>query len=124
MISPTFFANRIVMIREKKKSRAKAALVLSDLLPVTRDFAFVLDATVASGDVIKAAAGADKALISGVTVFDVFEGGTLAAEGRKSLAYALRFRAADRTLTADEASQARAAAVREAAARVGAVLRG
>ena len=71
---------------EKKKSRAKPPLILSGLLPVTRDFAFVLDAKVAAGDVIKAAVSADKALISNVTVFDVFEGGSLAAEGKKSLA--------------------------------------
>ena len=49
---------------EKKKSRAKPALAAADLLPVRRDFAFVLEKGVAAGDVIKAAAGADKALIS------------------------------------------------------------
>ena len=45
-------------------------------------------------------------------------------ENRKSLTFALRFRAADRTLTEDEASEARDAAVRRAAEQVGAVLRG
>jgi phenylalanyl-tRNA synthetase beta chain len=45
----------------------------------------VLDRKVAAGDVVKAAAGADKALISGVSVFDLFEGSALAAEGKKSL---------------------------------------
>jgi len=50
--------------------------------------------------------------------------GEQAGEGRKSLSYTLRFRAADRTLTAEEASTAREAAVAEAARRTGAVLRG
>jgi len=49
--------------------------------------------------------------------------GSQVGEGRKSLAYTLRFRAADRTLTAAETTDARDAAVAEAARRVGAVLR-
>ena len=71
---------------EKKKSRTKPVLSTSDLLPVRRDFAFLLDRKVPAGDVVKAAAAADKALIAGVSVFDLFEGGALAAEGKKSLA--------------------------------------
>jgi phenylalanyl-tRNA synthetase beta chain len=55
-------------------------------------------------------------------LFDVYTGDQV-GEGRKSLAYTLRFRAPDRTLTADEASQAREAAVAEATRRTGAVLR-
>ena len=55
-------------------------------------------------------------------LFDVYTG-EQAGEGRKSLAYTLRFRAPDRTLTAEEASAARDAAVAEAARRTGAVLR-
>lgn len=74
------------MPAEKRKSKAKAALVAGDLLPVRRDFAFVVGRDVAAQDVIKAAQGADKALISGVLVFDLFEGGSLAAEGKKSIA--------------------------------------
>src|ERR1017187_1948128 len=54
---------------------------------------------------------------------DVYTGAQ-AGEGRKSLAYTLRFRAPDRTLTAEETTAARDAAVAEAARRVGAVLRG
>ncbi|WP_067668950.1 phenylalanine--tRNA ligase subunit beta [Nocardia miyunensis] len=61
-------------------------------------------------------------LLEDIALFDVYEGAQ-AGEGRKSLTYALRFRAADRTLTEDEASAARDAAVEAAAASVGAVLR-
>ena len=84
---------------EKRKARAKAALVLPDLLPVTRDFAFVLDAQVAAGDVVKAASAADKALISAVTVFDVFEGSKLVAEGKKSIAIEVTLSPSTATLT-------------------------
>jgi phenylalanyl-tRNA synthetase beta chain len=84
---------------EKKKSRTKSPLVLSDLLPVTRDFAFVLDAKVAAGDVIKAAHTADKALITNVSVFDVFEGGSLAADGKKSLGIEVTLAPGSVTLT-------------------------
>lgn len=84
---------------EKRKSRAKPSLVLSDLLPVTRDFAFVVDSKVAAGDVIKAAAAADKALITNVAVFDVFEGGSLATEGKKSLAIEVTLSPGSVTLT-------------------------
>lgn len=84
---------------EKRKSRAKAALVQSDLMPVRRDFAFVLDAEVHAGDVVRAALGADKALISGVSVFDVFEGGALGAEGKKSVAIEVTLQPTTDTLT-------------------------
>ncbi len=84
---------------EKKKSRAKSALAATDLLPVTRDFAFIAARDVAAGDVVRAAAGADKALIQSVTVFDVFEGGTLASEGKKSLAIEVTLQPATETLT-------------------------
>ena len=62
-------------------------------------------------------------LLEDVRLFDVYTGAQ-AGEGSKSLAYTLRFRAPDRTLTADEVSEARDAAVTEAARRTGAVLRG
>ena len=84
---------------EKRKSRAKALFAQSDLLPVRRDFAFVLDASVNAGDVVRAALSADKVLIAGVSVFDVFEGGALAAEGKKSVAIEVTLQPATETLT-------------------------
>jgi phenylalanyl-tRNA synthetase beta chain len=84
---------------DKRKSRTKPLLVLSDLLPVTRDFAFVVDAKVAAGDVVRAASAADKVLITQVSVFDVFEGGSLAAEGKKSLAIEVTLSPGAATLT-------------------------
>ncbi|MGI8870864.1 MAG: phenylalanine--tRNA ligase subunit beta [Mycobacteriales bacterium] len=61
-------------------------------------------------------------LAESVELFDVYRGGRI-GEGRKSLAYSLRFRADDRTLTAEEANNARDAAVRAAESAVGARLR-
>jgi phenylalanyl-tRNA synthetase beta chain len=84
---------------QKAKSRAKSRLEAADLLPVRRDFAFVLDRDVAAGDVVRAAAGADKALISDVQVFDVFESGALAEEGKKSLAVEVTLQPTSETLT-------------------------
>ena len=87
---------------EKKKSRAKSPMASADLLPVRRDFAFVLDKGVAAGDVVKAALAADKTLISNVTVFDLFEGGSLAQEGKKSLAIEVTMQPQHQTLTEAE----------------------
>ena len=83
---------------EKRRSRARPPLDVGDLLPLTRDFAFVLDRNVPAGDVVRAAQGADKALIAAVSVFDVFEGGSLGHD-KKSLAIAVTLAPKDRTLT-------------------------
>jgi phenylalanyl-tRNA synthetase beta chain len=84
---------------QRKKGGAKPALQAADLMPVRRDFAFVLDAGVAAGDVVRAAMGADKSLIENVSVFDVFEGGTLAEAGKKSLAIEVTLQPVSETLT-------------------------
>jgi phenylalanyl-tRNA synthetase beta chain len=62
------------------------------------------------------------ALLESLTLFDVFEGAQVGA-GRRSLAFGLRLRATDRTLTAEEANGVRDAAVAEAGRRTGAALR-
>jgi len=97
----------------------------------TQDVALVVPAVVPAAEVeaaLVAGAGETGAAGGGVfleaiRLFDVYTG-EQAGEGRKSLAYKLRFRAPDRTLTAEEASAARDAAVAEAQRRTGAVLRG
>ena len=86
----------------KSKSAARPALEALDLLPVTRDFAFVVDQAVEADKLIKAARSADKQLISDVGVFDVFAGGALAAEGRKSLAIEVTLQPRGKTLTDEE----------------------
>ncbi|GHG67747.1 phenylalanine--tRNA ligase subunit beta [Streptomyces griseocarneus] len=89
----------------------------------TQDVALVVDASVAAADVEAALRSGAGELLESLRLFDVFTGPQL-GEGKKSLAYALRFRADDRTLTAEEASAARDAAVRAAVESTGAVLRG
>ncbi|MEV5883363.1 phenylalanine--tRNA ligase subunit beta [Streptomyces sp. NPDC052020] len=90
----------------------------------TQDVALVVDAFVPAADVEAALREGAGDLLESIRLFDVYENADQLGEGRKSLAYALRFRAADRTLTVDEASAARDAAVALAGERTGAVLRG
>jgi phenylalanyl-tRNA synthetase beta chain len=88
-----------------------------------QDVALIVDAGVPAADVEAALVdGAPADLLESVRLFDVYTGAQV-GEDRKSLAYTLRFRAPDRTLTAAEAADARDAAVAEAERRVGAVLR-
>ncbi|WP_405878616.1 phenylalanine--tRNA ligase subunit beta [Streptomyces sp. NBC_01384] len=89
----------------------------------TQDVALVVDKTVPHVDVEAALREGAGELLESIRLFDVYESGEQLGEGKKSLAYALRFRAADRTLTVDEASAARDAAVALAAGRTGAMLR-
>ncbi|WP_405010470.1 phenylalanine--tRNA ligase subunit beta [Kitasatospora sp. NBC_01539] len=89
----------------------------------TQDVALIVDSAVPAAEVEAALRDGAGELLEAVRLFDVFTG-EQAGAGKKSLAYTLRFRAADRTLTADEASAARESAVAVAAARTGAVLRG
>ncbi|MFD3439280.1 phenylalanine--tRNA ligase subunit beta [Streptomyces sp. NPDC058685] len=89
----------------------------------TQDVALVVDGQVPAADVEKALTDGAGELLESIRLFDVFTGEQI-GEGKKSLAYALKFRAPDRTLTVEEASAARDAAVALASERTGAVLRG
>ncbi|MYW06027.1 phenylalanine--tRNA ligase subunit beta [Streptomyces sp. SID3343] len=89
----------------------------------TQDVALVVDAAVPAAEVEAALVEGAGELLESVRLFDVYTGAQV-GEGSKSLAYALRFRAGDRTLTVEEATAARDAAVALAAERTGAVLRG
>ena len=88
----------------------------------TQDVAVVVPESVPAADVAAALRAGAGDLLEDVRLFDVYTGSQL-PEGQKSLAYTLRFRAADRTLTAAETTRARDCAVAEAADRLGAVLR-
>jgi len=103
------------------------APTLSAYPVAVQDVALIVDASIPAADVERAlvagAAGAGDLALEDLNLFDVYTGDQ-AGEGRKSLAYTLRFRAPDRTLTAEEASAARDVAVAEAGRQVGAVLRG
>ncbi|HEX2130655.1 MAG TPA: phenylalanine--tRNA ligase subunit beta [Actinophytocola sp.] len=90
--------------------------------PVLLDVALVVDAGVPVAEVAATLRGGGGDLLEDLHLFDVFTGEQV-GEGKRSLAYALRFRAQDRTLTLEEATAARDAAVTAATERHGATLR-
>ncbi|MEU2111243.1 phenylalanine--tRNA ligase subunit beta [Streptomyces sp. NPDC019507] len=108
---------------ERAGEGALQAPRISTFPVATQDVALVVASEVPAADVEKALQEGAGELLESIRLFDVFEGEQIGV-GRKSLAYALRFRAPDRTLTVEEASAARDAAVALAGERTGAVLRG
>lgn len=106
----------------KKPTRTKPALDLSALMPLTRDFAFVVDKSITAGAILKAARGADKALIRDVNVFDVFEGSHV-GEGKKSVAIAVTLQPTDKTLTDEDIDKVSAAIIAAVTKTSGGVLR-
>ena len=81
----------------RKSGSTRPALDIRDLQAVERDFAFVVDADVEALTLVIAAAGADKALIDEVRVFDEFIGGNL-GDGKKSIAFTVRLQPTETTL--------------------------
>ena len=107
----------------KKPTKGKPALKLSDLMPVERDFAFVLDRGVPAATLLRAARNADKALITGVDIFDLFEGAGV-GEGKKSVAIRVTLQPTDKTLTDEEIDKVGAAVVAAVGKATGGTLRG
>jgi phenylalanyl-tRNA synthetase beta chain len=104
------------------KRRKKAAPDLAAFQPVRRDFAFIVDGAVAADGVVRAAKGAERALITGVTLFDVYEGGQM-ADGKKSLGVEVTFQPRERTLTDAEIEAACQKVIAAVAKATGATLR-
>ncbi|MEA2862935.1 MAG: phenylalanyl-tRNA synthetase beta chain, partial [Bradyrhizobium sp.] len=107
---------------KRKPTRAKAALELSPFQPVSRDFAFIVDRTVKAGDIVRAAQGADKKLVTDVTVFDVYEGKGI-DEGKKSIGIAVTIQPREKTLTDQEIDAVAAKIVAEVTKKTGGTLR-
>lgn len=107
----------------RKATTNKGAAQIRDLQAVERDFAFVVDAQVEALTLINAAAGADKALIEDVRVFDEFIGGSL-GEGKKSLAVTVRLQPTEATLKDKEIEAVSAKIVDKVAKATGGMLRG
>ena len=97
-----------------KPTKIKPKLEISDLQPVSRDFAFIVDRDSAAGDLVKAAQGADRALIADVAVFDVYEGKGV-PEGKKSIGLAVTLQPREKTLTDAEIEAVAQKIVAEAA---------
>ncbi|WP_370270159.1 phenylalanine--tRNA ligase subunit beta, partial [Nioella sp.] len=107
----------------RKAATTRPALKVSDLQAVERDFAFVVDANVEALTLVNAAAGADKALIEEVRVFDEFIGGSL-GEGKKSLAITVRIQPTETTLKEKDLEAISTKIVEKVQKATGATLRG
>jgi phenylalanyl-tRNA synthetase beta chain len=106
-----------------KPTKIKPKLEISDLQPVSRDFAFIVDRAAPAGDLVKAAQGADRNLITDVAVFDVYEGKGI-PEGKKSIGLAVTLQPREKTLTDTEIEAVAQKIVAEAEKKCGATLRG
>ncbi len=110
----------------KVKTPTRAALTLSDLQAVDRDFAFVVDAKVEALTAVNAALGADKLLIDSVKVFDQFTGEKAESQmgvGKKSIAFTVRLQPREKTLTDGEIEAASAKIVEKVSKATGGTLR-
>jgi phenylalanyl-tRNA synthetase beta chain len=106
----------------RRKGTAKGPLVTSDFQPVKRDFAFLADKSVEAAAVLRAAEGADKALISRVGIFDIFEGQGV-PEGKWSLGVEITLTPVKGTLTDAEIEEVSAKVVAQVKKATGAGLR-
>ena len=106
-----------------KATRARPPLDLSVFQPVERDFAFIIDRGVKAADLVRAAQGADRKLVTGVTVFDVYEGKGIDPD-KKSLAIAVTLQPREKTLTDQEIDAIAAKIVAEVTRKTGGTLRG
>lgn len=106
-----------------KPTKSKPPLQAFDLQPVSRDFAFVVDGAVKAAEILKAVLAADRKLIAGADVFDVYEGKGI-TEGKKSVAVAVTLQPQDKTLTDQEIEAVAEKLVAGVSKATGAVLRG
>ena len=106
-----------------RPTKARPKLILSDLMPVERDFAFLVDRGIAAADLVGAAQSADRALVAGVSVFDVYDGKGM-PEGQKSIGLAVTLQPKDKTLTDVELDGISRRIVEAVSKKTGATLRG
>jgi phenylalanyl-tRNA synthetase beta chain len=83
---------------KKKPTKTKPALTLSPLMPLSRDFAFLVAADTPAGELVRPILGADKALVADARVFDVYQGKGV-PEGQKSVAVEVTVQPTEKTLT-------------------------
>ncbi|CAK0775374.1 Phenylalanine--tRNA ligase beta subunit [uncultured Gammaproteobacteria bacterium] len=113
----------IIAQPKRKSGTARPLLKLSPFQPVNRDFAFVVAKSVEADKVLRAARGADKALVKDAAVFDAYQGPGV-PEGHKSLAIAVTLQPTTQTLTEQELEQVSARIVAAVAKATGGSLRG
>jgi phenylalanyl-tRNA synthetase beta chain len=107
---------------KRKSTKTKPAFQPSSLMPLSRDFAFLVDANTAAGDLVRPIAAADKALIADARVFDIYQGQGV-PEGSKSVAVEVLIQPREKTLTEAEIEALSVKIIAAAAKAVGAKLR-
>ena len=108
---------------KQKATRTKPALNLSDFQAVRRDFAFIVDKSVEAAAIVRAALASDRKLITGVQVFDLFEGASL-GDGKKSVAIEVAIQPQERTLNDEDLEALTRRVVESVSKQTGGVLRG
>jgi phenylalanyl-tRNA synthetase beta chain len=112
-----------IPLPKAKPTRTRGPLDIAPFQPVRRDFAFLVDRAVRSGDIVRTAQGVDRKLVAGVSVFDVYEGKGI-DPGKKSVAIEVVLQPRDKTLTDAEIDALGQKIVNEVSRKTGAVLRG
>jgi phenylalanyl-tRNA synthetase beta chain len=107
---------------KRKATKTKPAVELSPLMPLSRDFAFLVGAETPAGEVVRPILGVDKALISDARVFDVYQGQGV-PDGMKSVAVEVIVQPREKTLTDAEIEALSGRIVAAAEKAVGAKLR-
>lgn len=113
----------VIPAPKKKPTKTRSALDASELLPLTRDFAFVVDEDIVAETLLKAVRGAEKKLITGVSLFDVYQGKGV-PDGKKSLAVEVTIQPRDKTFTDEEIEAISAKVVAQVEKATGGSLRG
>lgn len=109
-------------VMKVKATKTKPVLARAELTPVRRDLAFLVDRSVAAGDIVRHAQSAEKQLISSVSVFDVYQGQGV-ADGQKSVAIEVTLQPSE-TLKDEQIQSVMERVVAAVAKGTGAVLRG
>jgi phenylalanyl-tRNA synthetase beta chain len=107
---------------KKKATKTKPALAAQDLMPLTRDFAFVVDAALPAETLVRAVAAADRKLVARARLFDVYQGKGV-PDGKKSLAVEVLIQPREKTLTEAEIEALCARILAAVAKATGGVLR-
>ncbi len=121
LVAFEMFLERILEPKARA-TRAKPQLELSAFQPVERDFAFVVPRTARASDLVRAAQGVDRKLITNINVFDVYEGPGIEAD-KKSVAIAVTLQPREKTMTDEEIEAVSTKIIAEVGKRTGGVLR-
>ena len=107
----------------RQKSASKPLLKISQFQPVKRDFALILDEGVEVENIIRAAKGSEKQMITSVQIFDVYQGKGV-EDGKKSVALSVTLQPMDHTLTDSEIEGLSQKIISNIQQKTGGVLRG